>query len=145
MCVDYSKICACGRDGASFIFRDDIMPGEVIGGLYCPACSGGVLYDPQTMLKDNGWIIDFDMEVARFAGRSIQSGEFTPSYLFDEGYCTWQGIYPSDHRDSVRERGELLKLARISPRRYLEEFRKWGIERMERLASEGWRKAIATR
>src|SRR5512135_2756661 len=117
MCVDYSKTCSCGCDSASFMFRDDIMPGEVIGGLYCPACSRDVHYNPETMLKDNGWIIEFDMEVAGFAGRNIRGADLTPSFLFDEGYCTWRGTYPSDHRDSIREREELLKLARISPRR----------------------------
>jgi hypothetical protein len=141
MCMDHSKTCSCGCNSASFMFKDDIMPGELVEALYCPACSRNVSYNPETMLRDNGWIIEFDMEVARLAGSSIRGGEISPSYLFDEGYCTWRGIYPSDHSDSVRERGKLLELARISPQRYLEEFKKWGIERMERLAAEGWRKA----
>lgn len=47
-----------------------------------------------------------------------------------------------DHADSAREREELVKLSRVDPRRYLEEIKKWGIERMERLAREGWRKAM---
>jgi hypothetical protein len=50
-------------------------------------------------------------------------------------------VYPSDHIDSAREREELVRLSKVDPRKYLEEFKRWGIARMERLAQEGWRKA----
>jgi hypothetical protein len=65
----------------------------------------------------------------------------TPEFIFDEGYCTWRGVYPGDHLDSAREREELLKLAKTDKKRYFEEFAGWGIKRMERLALQGWRKA----
>ena len=93
------------------------------------------------MLRDNDWIIEYDMDVARFIGQRLPSAAITPDYLFDEGYCTWRGVYPTDHIDSVREREELAKLSKINQRKYLEEFRKWGISRMDRLSKEGWRKA----
>jgi len=48
-----------------------------------------------------------------------------------------------DHIDSVKEREELVKLAKINPKQYLDEIRKWGIDRMARLARDGWRKAHA--
>ena len=141
MCIDHTMKCKCGNQSASFNFKDEIMPVEAVGGLYCPACSGGIKYDPESMLIDNGWIIEYDMEVARFAGQKLPHREITPELLFDEGYCTWRGVYPTDHVDSVREREELVKLSKINPKTYLEEFKKWSIERMERLANEGWRKA----
>ena len=93
------------------------------------------------MLIDNGWIIEYDMAVARFAGAKLPHREMTPELLFDEGYCTWRGISPTDYVDSARERGDLVKMSKINPKKYLEEFKRWGIERMERLANEGWRKA----
>jgi hypothetical protein len=117
------------------------MPAEIINKLYCPDCSANIKYNPETMLIDNQWIIEYDMDVARFMGHKMPSGEITPALLFDDGYCTWRGVYPADHIDSVREREGLVKLAKINPKKYLEEFRKWGVERMERLAHEGWRKA----
>jgi hypothetical protein len=133
--------CRCGVHSASFNFKEEIMPVEAIGGLYCPACSCEVKYNPESMLIDNGWVIEYDMEVARFAGQKLPHREITPELLFDEGYCTWRGVSPTDHIESVREREELVKLSKVNPKKYLEEFKKWGIERMERLANEGWRKA----
>jgi hypothetical protein len=143
MCVDHVMTCKCGRSTASFNFRDEIMPPDVIENLYCPNCSAGVNYSPQTMLDDNGWIIQYDMDVATFASHKLPVVDITPQFLFDEGYCTWRGVYPTDHIDSVREREELIKLSKINKKKYLEEFRSWGLKRMERLAGEGWRKANA--
>ena len=142
MCVDYSKPCLCGRSSASFNFRDEILPYETIATLYCPACSSNIKYDAATMLSDNGWIIDYNMEVARFMmQKKAPASQVTPEFLFDEGYCTWRGVYPGDHIDSAREREELLKLAKTDRKRYFEEFTTWGIKRMARLALLGWRKA----
>jgi hypothetical protein len=141
MCIDHAMRCKCGNQSASFNFKDEIMPVEAINGLYCPACSGEIKYNPESMLIDNGWIIEYDMEVVQFAGRELPHRNITPELLFDEGYCTWRGVYPTDHADSVREREELVKLSKINPKKYLEDFKKWGIERMARLAAEGWRKA----
>ena len=141
MCIDHKITCRCGSNTASFNFKDDIMPVAIIDKLYCPSCSGGIVFDPETMLIDNGWIIEYDMDVARFMVHKLPHGKISPERLFDEGYCTWRGVYPADHLDSAREREELVTLAKINPKKYLEEFRKWGVERMERLAHEGWRKA----
>ena len=141
--MDHKKTCACSAQTASFNLRDEVMPPEIIDRLYCPQCSSDVVFDSKTMIRDNGWIIDFDMDLARFSGHKLSGAEITPEYLFDQGYCTWRGIYPMDHIDSVKEREELVKLARINTRKYLEEIKKWGIDRMDRLARDGWRKAHA--
>lgn len=141
MCVDHTMICTCGGNQAGFNFKDEIMPQEVVRRLYCPKCSGTVVFDPGSMLSDNGWVIEYDMEVARFAGQRLRRAEMTPAFIFDEGYCTWRGVYPTDHIDSVRERCEMVELSKVNPRKYLDEFKRWGIQRMERLSSEGWRKA----
>lgn len=143
MCVDHMMICKCGSKSASFNFKDEIMPVEVVECLYCPQCSGDINYDADTMIRDNGWIIKYDMEIAKFMRNRLPAKEINPSFIFDEGYCTWRGVYPNDHIDSVEEREELLKLSKINPKKYIEEFRKWGIERMDRLSREGWRKANA--
>ena len=143
MCIDHKMICKCGTHTASFNFRDEVMPVEIVSRLYCPQCASGVAFDAESMLKDNGWLIEYDMDVARFMAHKLSGATITPEYLFDQGYCTWRGVYPTDHIDSVKEREELVKLSKINPKKYLDEIRKWGIERMERLAAEGWRKANA--
>ncbi|MDA8168882.1 MAG: hypothetical protein M0Z59_04175 [Nitrospiraceae bacterium] len=144
MCIDHKITCVCGRSSASFNFKDEVMPSEVVSRLYCPGCSGDVKFDPRTMLRDNGWIIEFDMDVAGFfASGKLPRVTVTPEFIFDEGYCTWRGVYPADHIDSVNERRELLELLKTDRKRYFEEFRDWGTKRMARLAAAGWRKANA--
>jgi len=142
MCVDHSVNCLCGKNHASFNFRDEVLPFEVITKLQCPACSTGVLPNPSSTLADNGWLIGFDMDVARFMLQKVAPAEqVTPEFIFDEGYCTWRGVTPTDHIDSVKERDALAQLAKTDRKRYFEEIRNWGNNRMERLAQEGWRKA----
>ncbi len=143
MCMAHEMDCSCGNGTAGFNFKNEIMSGDVIERLYCPICSRDIRFNPETMLADNGWIIEYDMDVARFQAQRIKAepGDVTPHFIFDGGYCTWRGIYPSDHIDSVAEREEVVKLAKINPRKYLEEIRQWAVKRMERLAKEGWRKA----
>jgi hypothetical protein len=141
MCMDHKLKCRCGNRTASFNLRDDVMPVEIVNRLYCPECSRDITYNPDTMINDNGWVIEYNMEVARFMGQNLRAAEITPAFLFDEGYCTWRGIYPSDHIDSVREREEIVKLAKTDPKRYFREIKEWGLKRMERLAADGWRKA----
>ena len=142
MCRDHSVNCSCGKSTASFNFRDDVLPLEVIVKLNCPACSPGTSYDPSAILADNGWIIVFAMDVARFLLQKIAPASLvTPEFIFDEGYCTWRGVTPSDHIDSVRERSALLQLAQTDRKRYFEEITNWGNNRMEHLARQGWRKA----
>lgn len=141
MCLDYKLKCNCGSNTASFNFKDNIMPIEVISRLYCPKCSPDIKYNPETMLVDNSWIIEYDMDIAKFAGKDITASAITPDFLFDEGYCTWRGVYPTDCTDSVKEREELVRLSKINQKRYLDEIRNWGINRMRKLSNEGWRKA----
>jgi hypothetical protein len=94
------------------------------------------------MLADNGWIIGFDMDVARFMLQNVAPADMvTPEFVFDEGYCTWRGVTPTDHIDSVKERDALAQLAKTDRKRYFEEIKSWSNKRMERLAREGWRKA----
>lgn len=143
MCMSYETHCNCGMGLAGFNFRDEIMSEKTISGLYCPQCSGTINFDPDTMLADNGWIIDYDMEIAQFEAQKLKtiSRKLSPDFIFDEGYCTWRGVYPSDHIDSVAERSEIIKLAKTDPKKYLEEIKNLALNRMERLAKEGWRKA----
>jgi hypothetical protein len=142
MCVDHSLNCSCGKTHASFHFRDDVLPFKVITKLYCPSCSCEVTHNPETMVADNGWVIEYDMDVARFMmQKNAPTAVVTPEFLFDEGFCTWRGVTPTDHIDSVKEREALLQLAKTDRKRYFEEMKSWGINRMERLAREGWRKA----
>jgi hypothetical protein len=140
MCMAHEMKCTCGARSASFHFKDNIMPEQVVRELYCPACASSVAPDDATMVSDNGWIIRYDMEVAKAVGGRI-SADITPGLLFDEGYCTWNGMYPGDHIDSVRERESITAMAKTDPVGYLKKLKTWATERSARLKDAGWRKA----
>jgi hypothetical protein len=144
MCMAHEMKCTCGARSVSFHFKDNIMPEQVIKGLYCPSCSQAVTLDPSTMVADNGWIIRYDMEAAKFMGEKHIKGEITPGLLFDQGYSSWNGVYPGDNLDSVREREKIIALAKTDPAEYFRKLKSWAIERMEKLKNEGWRKAQNT-
>ena len=141
MCVDHRVICKCATNSVSFNFRDNVMPTNVIRGLYCPRCSSDLAFDPESMVRDNTWVIDYDMEIAECMKPKLPAAQITPEFIFDKGYATWRGVYPHDEVDSAKEREEIVKLAKTDPKRYFTEFKTWAVTRMERLKSEGWRKA----
>ncbi len=144
MCMEHSIRCRCGRRDASFNFKNELMPPETVEELHCPECSKDLDFDASRMIRDNGWVIIFDMEIASLYASKLPADlrdDISPEMLFDEGYVTWRGVYPGDHIDSVRERQELTRLAKTDPKRYFEEMKSWAISRMERLKEEGWRKA----
>lgn len=146
MCMEFSMKCECGSRQASFHFQDNVMPPEVITKLYCPSCRRDSGLEASSSIEDNGWAIEYDMDVAGFSAANLPSHlrvNLSPSMLFDEGYASWRGIYPGDHIDSASERQEIIKLAKVDPKAYMVQLREWANSRMERLASEGWRKANA--
>ncbi len=141
MCMAYEKSCSCGARSASFHFRDNVLPEQIVKDLYCPSCAREIALNPADMVRDNGWVIRYDMDMARFLTVGKIQGSITPDVLFDEGYCTWNGMYPGDHLDSVKEREKITALAKTNPVEYLKKLKTWAVERSERLKDEGWRKA----
>lgn len=140
MCMAHERRCVCGAAAASFHFRDNLFTEQVIDELYCPSCAKGVAVDPSRMISDNGWVISYRMETARSKGKNLYQ-DVTPEILFDEGYCTWRGLYPGDHIDSLQERQALAALAKTDPAEYVRKLRTWATDRVARLSHEGWRKA----
>ncbi len=146
MCLEIRKTCHCGRQTAQFHMRDNIMTAEVIEELYCPECSGPEKIDPETMLHDNGWVIKYDMDLARFLAVSklmVDPENVRPGFLFDSGYACWLEMYPGEKEDILEERKEIMALQKEDPTRYLQEISSWNIARIERLKADGWRKAQA--
>ncbi len=142
MMIMSQRSCACKKHMAGLSI-DCVIPEEVIANVYCPEESKNVKFDAQTMVKDNGWIIEYDMEIARFYAAQAQKdpAKVTPELLFMEGVASWTGMTPTDQVDLPKERDQIIKLRDQDPKRYMEEFRKWAINRAERLKKEGWKKA----
>jgi hypothetical protein len=146
VCKEVKKTCQCGQKTAQFHLRDNILSREVIGTLYCPQCTVEVELNPETMLADNGWIIEYDMELVKFqltSGLQLDPDVVRPGFIFDSGYACWLEMYPGEKQDIEEERQELLALHKEDPKSYLKKISSWNIARIEKLKEEGWRKAKA--
>ena len=143
MCMAFKKRCSCTKSHASIHNDGSLLPEEVIVGIYCDECSASVQFDPESMVRDNGWIIEYDMEIANgFAGKmGFVTGEVTPEIIFDNGFSSWNGYSPNDQEDKAKEKTELLSMASGDRKRYIEEFKTWTEKRLKRLSESGWRKA----
>ncbi len=146
MCIDVRKKCSCGKHEVQFHLRDNVLSEEVIISLYCPECLDKKALNPETMLKDNDWVIEYDMDLATFylTSKLMWSKEMVrPGAIFDGGYCCWLEMYPGEKEEIATERSDIIKLQKTDPARYLQEISNWNISRVKRLKEEGWRKAQA--
>ncbi len=143
MCMAFKKRCFCTKSHASIHNDGSLLPEEVIVGIYCAECSTSVQFDPESMVKDNGWIIEYDMEIANgYAGKmGFVTGEVTPEIIFDNAFSSWNGYSPNDQEDKAIEKTELLSMASGDRKRYIEDFKSWTESRLKRLSDSGWRKA----
>jgi len=145
MCIEVRKSCECGAKTVQFHLRDNVLMAETVSRLFCPDCPGDVPFDPESMIMDNGWIIEYDMVLARdLVAKKLgrEKDEVSPQFLFDSGYATWLETYPGERDDIEAERSEIIALAKKDPKAYLKKIQTWNIERMERLKEAGWRKAM---
>lgn len=146
MCMSHHMRCECGLGRAELSFRDNVLNARVVSRLYCPTCSPGVDFDPESMLSDNGWVLKYDMALARSLSLNfaeLRGVRLSPEAIFDEGYATWLGMYPGELVESRAEREELKALSKTDPREYFRRMRQWANSRMERFKEQGWRKALA--
>lgn len=147
MCLDVRVVCECGSKTVQFHLRDNVMVPKVISRLFCPHCPGHDLFDPSSMINDNGWIIDYDMEIARTISAQrlgLAAERVTPESLFDTGYACWLEMYPGEKEDIFQQKQEMKALLQISQKDYLTAIHSWNIGRVKRLKDAGWRRAQVT-
>ncbi len=144
MCMNLRRQCRCGRNGAYFLLGDNLLPPEVLVNLYCPECRGQAAWDGTAMLEDCGWILEYDLALARtcLAKRSL-SVVVTPALIFDRGYLTWQGLAPGDHEVNTRLHQRLAPLIEENLKLYLETLKREWLKHVAALKAAGWRKAQA--
>ncbi len=95
------------------------------------------------MLYDNGWIIEYDMDLARtMLEKKLQTypEDVVPGFIFDKGFACWQEMYPGEQKDIKKDREKIIKLLKEDRNVYLHAMQNWNIERIERLKTAGWRK-----
>ena len=145
MCLNQRRYCRCGRHSAFLIFRDNLLPPEILVNLYCPECRPRAEWDAATMLADCGWVLEYDVDRARsyFNLRGVR-GEATPQFLFDQGYLSWQGLAPEDEEVNRRLHQRLAPLIEQDLAGYLKTLKEEWCAHVARLKAAGWRKAQAT-
>ena len=146
MCIDVRKTCECGTHTVQFHLRDNIMPPQVISRLFCPSCPGNEAFENESMLYDNDWVIEYDMDLAQtmlLKKLQIEPEDVVPEFIFDKGYACWQEMYPGEQKDIIEERKDIMELLKTDSTEYLKQINSWNIARVERLKEDGWRKAQA--
>jgi hypothetical protein len=144
MCMTLRRFCSCGRRAAHLICRDNVLPGEILINLFCPACRPDDIRD-EVMLQDCGWVLEYDVGRAQtcFDHRGIQ-GRATPPFIFDEGYLSWLGLAPGDQEINTRLHQRLAPLIEQDLALYLKSLRSEWLAHVAQLKAAGWRKAQAT-
>ena len=99
MCIDVRKTCECGTHTVQFHLRDNIMAPQVLSRLFCPSCQGNSAFDNESMLCDNEWVIEYDMDLARTMLQKklqIDPEEVVPEFIFDKGYAPYREVSCSE-------------------------------------------------
>ncbi|MGD9277901.1 MAG: hypothetical protein PVG37_04910 [Desulfobacterales bacterium] len=142
MCLHQKLACACKRNKAYLFHRDNILPERVVINLYCPECGSRVDRDESTMLEDVGWLIEYDIEIARlYLNLKGIDKPVTPEFIFDEGYCSWYGMSPKDLEENARVHRELKPLQKKDKLLYFNELKRMRLAQFAELKKMGWRKA----
>ncbi|MFC1513238.1 hypothetical protein ACFL5J_02195 [Thermodesulfobacteriota bacterium] len=145
MCIDVRKTCECGANNVQFHLRDNLILPEAITTVFCPSCPGDTPFNDHNMLQDNGWVIEYDMTLAKFlaSGKlAMAADDITPAFLFDQGYACWLEMYPGEKEAIKAEKEQLLRLRETDPREYLQAITSWNIQRVNKVKAAGWRKAL---
>ena len=140
------KRCECGAQVVQFHLRDNVLSPEVVARLFCPLCPGDGAFDKNSMINDNGWVIEYDMVLATMQlvqGRMLDSDMVTPEHIFDQGYACWLETYPGEKAEIHGERQRIIAFKEQGHQRYLQEMITWNVNRLSELKKNGWRKAQA--
>lgn len=142
MCLSIRRLCACGKQEANFMHRDNILPEGILVNLYCPECRHLAVWNPETMTEDCGWILEYDVEGARFFfwDKSMVD-DVTPDFIFDQGYCSWNGLTPQDLAERTRLHAELAPLLQQDRLTYINALKGTMLRHVQELKDAGWRKA----
>jgi len=142
MCLHQKLACACKRNKAYLFHRDNVLPEQVVINMYCPECGNRANRNESTMLEDVGWLIEYDIEVARFyLNLKGIDNPVTPEFIFDEGYCSWYGMSPNDLEENARVHQELMPLQKKDKLLYFNELKRIRLAQFAELKKAGWRKA----
>lgn len=143
MCNNHRLSCNCGQNQANLFFKNNILNPSVLSNIFCPKCSRDVNFVGTYMLEDNKWILEFDLVIASFFlnRANIDTADLSPTFIFDQGYASWNGFTPDELDQRLVERQQILGLADQDMHLYLKEIKRWGSARVKKFCEAGWRKA----
>jgi hypothetical protein len=143
MCDNHRVPCNCGQNQANVLFKNNVLNLSVLSNIFCPNCSRMVNFDAESMLEDNEWILEFDLVIARgcLHRANIHTVDLSPSFIFDQGYASWNGFTPDELDQKLVERTQIIALAHQDIHLYLAEIKRWGSARVKKFREAGWRKA----
>ncbi|MHB8068587.1 MAG: hypothetical protein ACYDIC_11900 [Desulfobaccales bacterium] len=142
MCRNERRFCRCGRNSASLLLRDNLLFPEILIDLYCPLCQDQAVWDEANMLRDCGWILEYDMEGAQgLLQQQGVRGPVNPEFLFDEDYLSWQGLAPGDQDMNAALHRRLAPLIEQDLSQYLQSMKNEWLRHVAELKAAGWRKA----
>ncbi len=143
MCQSYRRTCACGQKTSEIFFGNMVLDEAAVKGVYCPECSTTVEVDRESMVEDNGWVLELDHEILQaFAPRmQMTADSVTAEKVFDGDFVTWVGFSPEDNLQRSKEREELSKRYAGDTKGHFQALKDWALEREKRFYREGWRKA----
>jgi len=143
MCRNERRFCRCGRNSADLLFRDNLLYPEILINLYCPLCQDQAVWDGAAMLRDCGWILEYDIDGAQaLLQQQGVRGTASPEFLFDEGYLSWQGLSPGDHDLNAALHRRLAPLIEKDMSSYLQSIKGEWLKHVAELKAAGWRKAL---
>ena len=153
MCQSYRRSCACGERVSELFFGKNILNEAAVKEVYCPACASTIRQDeaeppePNALVQDNGWVLSLDMEIIRSMARhmALDPETVTANEVFRGDYVTWVGFSPEDSVLRAREQQELAERYGADRKAHFLALRKWAMQREQRLADEGWKKARRSR
>ena len=86
--------------------------------------------------------LEFDLEEAGYLlwQKGIKQ-EATSEFIFDQGYCSWNGLTPHDVEARSRLHQELAPLLAQDRLQYINRLKQCMLEHVAALKASGWRKA----
>jgi hypothetical protein len=71
---------------------------------------------------------------------NIHTADLSPSFIFDQGYASWNGFTPDELDQRLAERRQIIALTAEDMHLYLAEIKRWGSARVKNFREAGWPK-----
>ena len=147
MCQSYKRRCACGERTSELFFGRNVLNESAVLEVYCPKCAGRVDAAPESLVHDNGWVLQLDPDIYQSMAKhmALEADSITAEQVFSGDFVTWVGFAPEDSLWRAQEQEAIANETKGDRKAHFLALREWAQQREARLADEGWRKAKRSR